>query len=571
MLLVGRASTGRTALALSSVNAAIRAGETCLLLSPRDASALNAAGKAAELDLAALHRTGRLRVLRIPSAQSLAAKGNAGLESAYRDLSGLAAKSNATRVVIEDFTPLVQFSSFDAFGEAFDTLRESIGGAALIIGLGEPANEASQALIQEVQARVDGTVHVSMDAGVPRVEFDGAEMEPEETSDFLAPEDPSPPGDFPDPDPVPLSEFEPDTDPPGPAPALVSPLVNPDLASEPPSDPALPDYDPESEISTSDGASVAIEEPSSYDLGPPDDPPAPAAFDPPAPDSFDPPALASFEPPTLDSFEPPAPASFDPPAPDSFDPPAPEPLDPPAPQGLQRASIEPAAAPDPDLLAPSMDPFGRDPGEAFFENGYLVDSQGGTSRAAPAAAIPAAAPPAEPPPPTGAPAAPSFSPESIPVTPPSSLPAAPPTSTTAPTFAPVGAPPPLDDPGPIQTALQNAFAGRAQAAPFLVIAARMERSQPESAAFHAVADSLRRAVPPGGTFYADVSRLRSLLVLPGARADQAPAIFAALQQNLQAALGAQADSTLRAVAAITVPDGQPFGTAQELWNYAVAS
>jgi hypothetical protein len=99
----------------------------------------------------------------------------------------------------------------------------------------------------------------------------------------------------------------------------------------------------------------------------------------------------------------------------------------------------------------------------------------------------------------------------------------------------------------------------------------MEPSQPEARSFSAVVDGLRKATPPGGAFYADVAHLRSLLVLPGATPDAASGVFVTLQQHLQGAIGPMAESTLRAVAAITVPDGQPFSTAQELWEYAVSN
>ncbi|MEM6328490.1 MAG: hypothetical protein AAF791_15350, partial [Bacteroidota bacterium] len=191
LLLVGRARAGRTALALRSARAAIAAGQTCLLFSPRAADALNATAQSEGFDLAALHGSGRLRVLRIPSAKDLAAKGVAGLESAYRDLAGLAASSSTDRVVIEDLTPLVQFPTFDAFGAAFDSLRAALSGASLVVGLGEPANEPSRRLVETVQGRVDGTARLSTDgiAFEPRVQYPSA---PEAAAFDPAPSRPEP-------------------------------------------------------------------------------------------------------------------------------------------------------------------------------------------------------------------------------------------------------------------------------------------------------------------------------------------------------------------------------------------
>ncbi|MEM6328531.1 MAG: hypothetical protein AAF791_15555, partial [Bacteroidota bacterium] len=202
-------------------------------------------------------------------------------------------------------------------------------------------------------------------------------------------------------------------------------------------------------------------------------------------------------------------------------------------------------APDPELNAPSSDPFGQDPGAKFFDNGYLVDSRGATpTPTSPAASAPDVTPPVQPLPPSGG---------------------------AQPAFSPISTPPPADDAGSAQAALQAAYAARATGTPFLVIAARMEPSQPEAGQFPAVLEGLRKALPAGGAFFADAARLRSILVLPGATQDAAAGVFSTLQQHLQSALGAQAEGTLRAVAAITVPNGEPFGSAQELWTYAVAS
>ena len=112
-----------------------------------------------------MHRSGRLRVLRIPSAADLKAKGNEGMRGVYRDLAGLASKTKAHRVVIEDFTPLVQFSTFDAFAEAFYGLRKALAemGTSFLLGLGAPANEASRQLLAVVDERVDASLHLQAD------------------------------------------------------------------------------------------------------------------------------------------------------------------------------------------------------------------------------------------------------------------------------------------------------------------------------------------------------------------------------------------------------------------------
>jgi KaiC/GvpD/RAD55 family RecA-like ATPase len=161
-LLVGRAGAGRSALALQTVRAAVEAGERSLVISPRPPEELVTVGKGVGIDLAKAHAEKKLRLLRIPKAADLAARGPEGLAKSYRDLVGLVASDRPDRVVIEDFTPLVQFDTFERFHEAFGglvgALREQ--GATLVIGLGDPANDASRRLLEVVEGLVDGTIRL---------------------------------------------------------------------------------------------------------------------------------------------------------------------------------------------------------------------------------------------------------------------------------------------------------------------------------------------------------------------------------------------------------------------------
>lgn len=480
LLLVGRAGAGRTALALKAVQATAEAGQTAVLLSPKTPQDLRAAADTAGFDLAAMHRSGHVRVLRIPSAKDLAAKGNSGMEAAYRDLAGLAQRAGAERVVIEDFTPLVQFTTFEALTGAFETLRDALTGerGALVLGMGEPGNEPSRKLVAAIEERVDGTV---------RIRAGG-----EASFTSRAPSAPD--------------------------------AGIPDAAFDPPTDKELEAPTPED----SPAPSPPREEPAA-EVTPPLEAPAPSLAD---------------QPPTLSAPEPADPFATMPlpgaPSNDgaSLDVHAPSQVAPPASGGLAQSGVRPADAPDPGLLSPVADRFHNDPGAAFFAAGYLIDSR---AQKAPSAAAQANAP----------------------------LPAPEPETEPEPA-APAPAPPPsASGETAARKALAAAFGDRALGAPFLVVAARMDPAQPEAAHFGAVADGLRSATPPSGAFYADRDRLRSLLIAPGASPEAATDVFAALQKHLVGTLGAEAEATLRAVAAITVPNGDPFETADELWRYAV--
>ena len=205
----------------------------------------------------------------------------------------------------------------------------------------------------------------------------------------------------------------------------------------------------------------------------------------------------------------------------------------------------PPPDPDPSLLESVGDLFGLDPATSMFEQGYLVDSGAGGLLGF----IPAAGP---------GPAA--FSPPSI--------------SSSAPTFASLGAPAPprpADPAAEVRHALDAAFAARAQGTPFLVVAARMEPDVPESAHFFAVADGLRSALGPADRLLVDLPRRRAVVVLPGVGADGAGALFAGLQAHLRRALGPEAEAVLRAVAAVSIPEGQPFTSSADLLQYAYES
>jgi KaiC/GvpD/RAD55 family RecA-like ATPase len=440
-LLVGRAGAGRSALALQAAAAAFDGGGRALLISPRAPEALAEIGTEAGLDLRAAHATGRLRLLRIPSAADLAARGSDGLDRAYRDLAALVATDRPDRVVVEDLTPLVQFDTFDRFGAAFaelaGTLREA--GVTLVVGLGEPANAASEHLLGVVRDLVDGTV--TLDGETRRLGLHRR-------------------GDS--------------------APTPDRPEAGPDGAEPAPG-------------SSSDGASVDTHAPAPY-------------------------------PATAPAAAPPRPA----PAGSGSD-------------ALPRTRIVPPPDADPSLLAPVDDPYDYDPAASMFEQGYLVDSgaNGGVGFVPPSAA------------------------------PPPDL---------APTFAPLGSTPAPPLPGAsvdpareVDRALTEAFAARAQGTPFLVVAVRMEPAAPESAHFFAIADGLRRALRPADRLLVDLPRRRAVVVLPGVGADGAGPLFAGLQEHLRSTLGPQAEGVLRAIGAVSVPDGQPFTTAQDVLAYAYES
>ena len=119
--------------------------------------------------------------------------------------------------------------------------------------------------------------------------------------------------------------------------------------------------------------------------------------------------------------------------------------------------------------------------------------------------------------------------------------------------------------------LDDAFAARDAGRPFLVVAVRMEATVPEGAHFFAVADGLRRGLRPADRMLVDLPRRRAVVALPGVGAEGGAALFASLQAHLRSTLGPEAEAVLRAVGAVSVPDGQPFTSTSDLMAYAFES
>ncbi len=188
--------------------------------------------------------------------------------------------------------------------------------------------------------------------------------------------------------------------------------------------------------------------------------------------------------------------------------------------------VVPPPTPDPSLFAPTEDRFALDPADALFEQGYLADSRAGLG-----------------------------------------LPLAPSTDPGAPSFAPLSAPTP-DARSAFRSALDQTFASRSAGVPFVFVAVRMNPDAPEAAQFAALEAGLRSALRPNDAILVDAPRLRAAVVLPQSGPEAGQALFAGLQQHLRSMLGTAAEPILQGVGAVTIPNGQPFRTAEELMTYA---
>ncbi len=173
-LLVGHANAGRPRHVMAVVQAAVQAGEHCLLISARPQESLVELASEVEFDLPQASQLQQVRLLKSPSAKDLVAYGDKGLAKALDDLVQLAHTHKAGRVVMDDFSSFVQFRVFDTFADVFQGLVENASAiqSTFVLGLGEPANQPSRNLLEFVESRVAGTIHsMSDDAGAPHFEL----------------------------------------------------------------------------------------------------------------------------------------------------------------------------------------------------------------------------------------------------------------------------------------------------------------------------------------------------------------------------------------------------------------
>lgn len=162
-LLVGHAHAGRPRHLMATVQAAVSAGEHCLLISARPQEALVEQAAEIGFDLPRASQSQQVRLLKSPPGKELATYGDSGLTKAIDDLLQLAQTHNAGRVVMDDFSSFVQFRVFDTFAGVFRHLVEQVGAlrSTFVLGLGEPANQPSRNLLQFVEREVAGTIHAT--------------------------------------------------------------------------------------------------------------------------------------------------------------------------------------------------------------------------------------------------------------------------------------------------------------------------------------------------------------------------------------------------------------------------
>ncbi|NNF05080.1 MAG: hypothetical protein HKN17_11515 [Rhodothermales bacterium] len=121
--------------------------------------------------------------------------------------------------------------------------------------------------------------------------------------------------------------------------------------------------------------------------------------------------------------------------------------------------------------------------------------------------------------------------------------------------------------------LQQRFNTReAVGEPFLLIALRMDRSQGRTIGpfdFEFLMDLVHDAAGANDDLLVAPDAERLVILLAGARSDDAQPFFADLKERLRDTSPSRSEDLLHSVSAIVVPDGQPFRSAEEFLKYAL--
>ena len=162
-VLFGRGRNGRYLLTLQLAQTGVQRGESVLFVSSRQPQELLAEAATFDFDLKGSVESGALRLLRIPASLLTGALSDDALEDAMGDLGDLLHEHQPAWMVLDDFTPFVQFHAFERFEDALSELIRGLeaAGAVGVLATGEAANEHSQRILGYLREQSAGAVRVA--------------------------------------------------------------------------------------------------------------------------------------------------------------------------------------------------------------------------------------------------------------------------------------------------------------------------------------------------------------------------------------------------------------------------
>ena len=106
--------------------------------------------------------------------------------------------------------------------------------------------------------------------------------------------------------------------------------------------------------------------------------------------------------------------------------------------------------------------------------------------------------------------------------------------------------------------------------PFLLVALRVESQARQSPFdFETLSDLVVETLRGQDDAFVDAEREHMVVFLGNTRPEEQHAFFARLKERLRAQVPQQAEGLIHAVSAFVVPNGQPFGTADDFLNYVL--
>lgn len=161
-LAYGTNASGRSLLTTSYIAAGTKSLDTSLLVSRLRQADLAIQAASLAFNLAEAIQSGLLRVSRTPFELELVERDDDSLESSLKALASLIVDASADRVIVDDFSPFTRFSSFDRFRTAFARLMTELEHApsTLLVGMPEPANDASRRIVEYVGTLMTGALHL---------------------------------------------------------------------------------------------------------------------------------------------------------------------------------------------------------------------------------------------------------------------------------------------------------------------------------------------------------------------------------------------------------------------------
>ncbi len=545
-LAYGRAASGRDLLTMRFTQVGVQMGESVLFLSPSRPKDLMIQAASIGFNLREAYGQGLVKLLRIPPVLNQQSSDDSGILKSMRDLVAIIRREKPQRLVLNDFMPFVMFRSFDRFRGAFVEMLEhtDVLDMTMVLVMSEPANKESHQMIDFMNSQMTGSIHV-MTPGeredlhqkrrlVLMPNIGHLRRKSEEIWDL-----------------TPFIEEE------------------QKLASGPNLLPGSQFVAPEAQEQTYRAIRLgAPMPPATTDLPVHEEPPVPTggmrlgggAPRPVAPSA---PTMASEMPqvPTVlgEREELPTPTPEPIPAPQ---PPTRQQLRPSAQQPAQRPPAPQQAAPEPYEAPRPQQPITPEPPRNLPHHGAPPSRE---LHDTPAPSAPQSYEPPRPAPRPTPPPAPAYTPPQQPVQP-----------------EPVAH---EHEPQPTRTEahydrqrfvqrLQQHFERRESSnTPFLLVAMRMDPQASQHSGpfdFDTVSDLVASTLRPADDLYIDAENERLVVFLDDTRDDQKQAFFGRLKQRLAADVPQKADHLLHAVSAVTLPNGQPFGTADECLAYVLS-